>query len=61
MTDKPITQILQELRNGNSETLDELLPMVYDELRGLARKYLSRERSNHTLQVIACIMRRILL
>jgi hypothetical protein len=28
--------------------LDELMPVVYDELRRLAQKYLSRERSNHT-------------
>jgi RNA polymerase sigma-70 factor, ECF subfamily len=55
MTDKPITQILKELKDGNSETLSELLPIVYDELRGLARKYLSRERSNHTLQPTALV------
>jgi RNA polymerase sigma-70 factor (ECF subfamily) len=55
MTDKPITQLLQELRNGGRHTLDELLPIVYDELRNLARNYLHRERSNHTLQPTALV------
>jgi RNA polymerase sigma-70 factor (ECF subfamily) len=35
--------------------LDELMPVVYDELRRLAQKYLSRERSNHTLQTTALV------
>ena len=35
--------------------LDELVPVVYDELRRLAQKYLSRERSNHTLQTTALV------
>lgn len=55
MTEKPITQILHELRTGKSETLDELLPAVYDELRRLAGNYLSRERPNHTLQPTALV------
>lgn len=52
---KSITQILQEYKNGQRESLDELLPFVYDELRGLAKKYLSRERTNHTLQPTALV------
>lgn len=55
MTEKPITQLLQKLRNGGRETLDELLPIVYDELRRLAKNYLNRERSNHTLQPTALV------
>lgn len=55
MTEKPITQILHELRNGKSETLEELLPLVYDELRRLAGNYLNRERVNHTLQPTALV------
>ncbi len=35
---------------GDKTALDEMLPAVYDELRRLARIYLSRERSGHTLQ-----------
>lgn len=55
MTEKPITQILEELRNGERSSLNELLPLVYDELRRLAKSYLSRERSNHTLQPTALV------
>lgn len=35
--------------------LDELMPVVYDELRRVAQKYLSGERSNHTLQTTALV------
>ena len=35
--------------------LDELMPVVYDELRRVAQKYLSHERSNHTLQTTALV------
>lgn len=52
---KSITQILQEYKNGQRESLDELLPFVYDELRRLAKSYLSRERNNHTLQPTALV------
>ncbi len=55
MTEKPITQILQELRSGGQNSLNELLPLVYDELRRLANSYLNRERSNHTLQPTALV------
>ncbi|HQU82038.1 MAG TPA: sigma-70 family RNA polymerase sigma factor [Pyrinomonadaceae bacterium] len=55
MAEKPITQLLQELRKGERQTLDEILPLVYDELRRLAKNYLNRERSNHTLQPTALV------
>lgn len=55
MSEKPITQILQELRFGGDNALEELLPLVYDELRRLAKSYLSRERVNHTLQPTALV------
>jgi RNA polymerase sigma factor (TIGR02999 family) len=35
--------------------LDELMPVIYDELRRLAQQYLSRERPNHTLQTTALV------
>ncbi len=53
--EKPITQILSEIRNGNQTALDKLLPFVYDELRRLAHGYLRNERSNHTLQPTALV------
>ncbi|HEU4837214.1 MAG TPA: ECF-type sigma factor [Pyrinomonadaceae bacterium] len=39
----------------NKNELDELMPVVYDELRRLAQKYLSRERAGHTLQTTALV------
>ncbi|MBP9663824.1 MAG: sigma-70 family RNA polymerase sigma factor, partial [Pyrinomonadaceae bacterium] len=55
MTDRPITQILAELRSDGRSTVDELLPIVYSELRRLAGAHLSRERSGHTLQPTALV------
>ena len=50
-----ITELLAEWREGNQSALDELYPLVYDELHRLARRYMSRERKNHTLQTTALI------
>lgn len=52
---EPITQILSEIKNGNRQALDELLPAVYDELRRLANVYLKNERADHTLQPTALV------
>ena len=49
------TVILQELRSGDPTAADRLLPLVYDELRSLARNLLRRERSDHTLQPTALV------
>lgn len=46
---------MHELRHGGEESLNELLPLVYDELRRLAGSYVSRERPNHTLQPTALV------
>lgn len=50
-----ITQLLQQWSGGNHAVLDELMPIVYDELRRQASRYLRRERINHTLQTTALI------
>ena len=50
-----ITELLAEWRDGNQSALDELYPLVYDELHRLARIYMSRERKDHTLQTTALI------
>jgi len=50
-----ITQLLAKWRDGNQSALDELYPLVYDELHRLARRYMSRERKGHTLQTTALI------
>ena len=47
--------ILQELRRGDPTAADRLLPLVYDELRGLARGLLRNERRGHTLQPTALV------
>ena len=41
--------------DGKREVLDELLPLVYDELRRIAANYLARERRDHTLQPTALV------
>src|SRR5205085_7893239 len=50
-----ITELLAEWSDGNHAALDELYPLVYDELHRLARRYMSRERKGHTLQTTALI------
>jgi RNA polymerase sigma-70 factor, ECF subfamily len=52
---KDVTQLLVAWSNGDREALDELLPLVYDQLRHLAGSFLSRERQNHTLQATALV------
>ncbi|HUE83941.1 MAG TPA: sigma-70 family RNA polymerase sigma factor [Pyrinomonadaceae bacterium] len=50
-----ITQLLEEWSNGNQAALDKLYPLVYEELRRLAHRYMRRERKDHTLQTTALI------
>jgi len=50
-----ITQLLAEWSNGNQGALDKLYPLVYEELRRLAHRYMRRERKDHTLQTTALI------
>ncbi len=50
-----VTHLLLAWNQGNPAALDELLPLVYDELRKLARSHLRRERANHTLQPTALV------
>jgi RNA polymerase sigma factor (TIGR02999 family) len=45
-----ITLLLNELQNGNKESINKILPLVYNELRRLASKYLKKEYSNRTIQ-----------
>lgn len=55
MSNENVTQLLQKSNEGNREALDQLLPIVYDELRRIARHQLSKERANHTLQATALV------
>jgi RNA polymerase sigma factor (TIGR02999 family) len=50
-----VTQLLLAWSGGAREALDELTPLVYDELRRLAGAYLRRERRGHTLQTSALV------
>jgi RNA polymerase sigma factor (TIGR02999 family) len=50
-----ITELLAEWSEGNQAALDQLYPLVYNELRRLAHGYLRRERKGHTLQTTALI------
>lgn len=50
-----ITQFLKQWSGGDREALDQLMPLVYNELRRQASRYLRKERSNHTLQTTALI------
>lgn len=54
-TSSTITQLLIDWSNGNQAALDQLMPLVYDELRQLARTHLRRERPDHTLQATALV------
>ena len=54
-SNKEITQLLIKLTDGNEAVLEKLLPLIYDELRQLAGRYLRRERSDHTLQPTALV------
>ena len=54
-SNKGITEILVTLGDGDQEALKSLIPLVYDELRRLARYHLNRERPDHTLQSTALV------
>ena len=49
------TQLLTEWRSGHPQALDRLTPLVYNELRRLARNYMRAERGSHTLQATAVV------
>jgi len=50
-----ITQLLIDWGKGDQAALDQLMPLVYSELRRLATNYLRRERAGHTLQPTALV------
>jgi RNA polymerase sigma factor (TIGR02999 family) len=52
---KPVTELLARWQGGDRLALEELLPLVYTELRGVARRHLRRERPGHTLQSAALV------
>jgi RNA polymerase sigma factor (TIGR02999 family) len=54
-SDQRVTELLQAWGNGDAEALDRLTPLVYAELRRIARSYMRRERPDHTLQPTALV------
>lgn len=50
-----VTQLLLRWRAGDEAALAALVPLVYEELRAMARRHLSRERGSHTLQRTALV------
>jgi len=52
---QPVTLLLQQWESGNREALDQLMPLVYDQLRKLANHCLNSERPGHTLQATALV------
>ncbi|HSS22064.1 MAG TPA: sigma-70 family RNA polymerase sigma factor [Pyrinomonadaceae bacterium] len=50
-----LTTLLVEWREGDKTALDRLTPLVYDEIRRIAHRYVQREREGHTLQTTALV------
>jgi RNA polymerase sigma factor (TIGR02999 family) len=50
-----VTVLLHAVRGGDSQALDRLVPLVYDELRALAQRELNREAPGHTLHATALV------
>ena len=50
-----VTALLIEVANGNQAAQEQLVPLVYDQLKTLARRYMRGERSGHTLQTTALV------
>lgn len=53
--DNNVTLLLQEWGFGSKQALDQLMPLVYDQLRRLASRCLSSERPEHTLRATALV------
>ena len=54
-TPPDVTGLLRAWSSGDESALERLVPLVYDELRRLARRYMAGERSGHTLQTTALV------
>lgn len=54
-TQHEITRLLADWSKGDRQALEKLTPLVYDELRRLAARYLRQERAGHTLQSTALV------
>jgi RNA polymerase sigma factor (TIGR02999 family) len=50
-----ITQLIEQARGGDRQALEQVVPLVYAELRRIAARYLRRERAGHSLQATALV------
>ena len=50
-----VTKLLEEWNSGDREALDKLMPLIYEELRKMARRYMHQQNPGHTLQTTALI------
>src|SRR5262245_25146297 len=50
-----VTQLLLEWGAGDQKALDRLMPVIYQELHGMARRYMAGEKAGHTLQASALV------
>lgn len=55
LSPKGVTELLLAWGQGDQSALDRLIPLVYDELYRLAKRYMARERAGHTLQTSALV------
>jgi RNA polymerase sigma factor (TIGR02999 family) len=55
VSNENVTELLEDWHKGDSAALDKLTPLVYDELRRMAHRYMQQERGGHTLQTTALV------
>ena len=55
MKNEQITVLLEQMNAGDGDAPEKLLPLVYDDLRRLARAYFANEKADHTLQATALV------
>ena len=52
---RAVSLLLRAWRGGDESALDKLMPLVYDQLRRLAHRYMNQEKAGHTLQTTALV------
>lgn len=55
MTSNQFTRLLSDAQRGDATAADQILPLIYEQLRGLARQKMSAERAGHTMQATALV------
>lgn len=55
LSDRDVTRLLQDWSQGDSEALDRLMPLVFNDIRDIAGRYFRRESPDHSLQPTALV------